>query len=1000
MQVGQANANTSAVKPFAQALAQAGFKGDIRQDVSTRLLAATDNSVYQVMPTLVLMPASPADIALLSNVAAQPQHAAIRFAPRGGGTGTNGQSLTDQVVVDTSRHTNRILSIDVEANRVEVEPGVVLGQLNAALSPHGQFFPPTTSTASRVTIGGMISTDACGKGSRIYGRTGDYVESLQLHLPDGREITCRRYTAEELAATSEDPGLCMAQAIRDLLQPQARRIREDFPDLHRSLTGYNLHDALMDDGSIDLTRLIAGAEGTLGLISRVTLRTRPLPACKAVIVVRYRDFDEALRDARWLLDSKPAAVETLDDHIRDLAQQDPLWERVSEAMTGTGGGAADRVMCNLVELIADSRDALERQIAELAARLEGRGSGYHVARDPSEMAALWNIRSRSVGMLGRTNGSRKPVAFVEDTAVPPEALADYIAEFRELLARHGVDYAMYGHVDVGCLHVRPALDMTDPEDRRRLRAISDEVVALVRRYRGLLWGEHGKGYRGEYTKHFFGDALYALLARVKALFDPDNRLNPGKIVAPSSRPEPLHAIDDVPFRGEYDARIPPETRMRWGGAMACNGNGVCFDWDTANVLCPSYKVTGDRIHSPKGRATLLREWLRELADEGQDPDATPQLRLPRKRSQAPDDIAHAVHDAMAGCLGCKACATQCPVHVDIPTMRSRFLDIYHRTYRRPVRDHLVARAEDMAPWMARFAMLARPALASAPGRHLARRLGLADLPVPARRTGLAICRERGHLVTRRWADARKQLANATNGVAVMPDAFTGYYERDTLPAACDLIAASGATPVVLPFMPSGKALHAQGFMAQHRRASRALLKALLPIARDGTPLVVVEPSIGLFLREDCRGLASASVPVQLLPEWIHAQARNGSLRGQDAPAEALPYTLFIHCTEQTHQGEVAARAWADAFAALGASMDVRRVGCCGMAGAYGHQAEQLENSRTLFDATWRPALEESPAERILATGYSCRTQVARFTNHRARHPAVALAALALQGDDS
>jgi FAD/FMN-containing dehydrogenase/Fe-S oxidoreductase len=975
------------LEAFLAELRREGFKGGIHKDLASRLLNATDNSIYQLLPELVLCPLDTDDINTLFCTSADPAHVGTRFCPRGGGTGTNGQALTNHVTVDTSRHTNKILGIDPSENWVEVEPGVVLGQLNAALAPLGQFFPPTTSTASRVTIGGMVSTDACGKGSRVYGRTGDYIESLQLHLPDGREITCRRYSASELEGTSEDPSIQLAQAVRKTLAPHSQQIRHQFPDLYRGLTGYNLNDALGLDGSIDLTRLVAGAEGTLGLVSRIKLKTRPLPAHKAVVVVRYSDFDEALRDAQWLLESGPTAVETLDERIRDLARHDPLWETVANAMTGPSDKS--RVMCNLVEIVADDFENLEAQIAHLSARLTARGSGHSLVRQPNEMAALWNIRSRAVGMLGRIKGNRKPVAFVEDTAVPPASLADYIAEFRQLLERYDVSYAMYGHVDVGCLHVRPALDMSNHKDQQRLRAISDEVVSLVRRYQGLIWGEHGKGFRGEYTQEFFGDKLYSVLGQIKGLFDPGNRMNPGKIVAPTDRSEPLHRIDEVPLRGQFDAQIPRETRANWHSAMACNGNGVCFDWDTANVLCPSYKATGDRIQSPKGRATLLREWIRQQATEGRTPEETPVRVLKLSREKQPDGIEHALHEAMAGCLGCKACATQCPVHVNIPSVRSRFLDIYYRTYRRPLRDHVVAETEGMAPWMSKLQPLVKHSINSSAGRQLCQWLGLVDLPIPARQSGLRKSRDHNHHVSRQWAEAYEKLASVAKPVAVIPDAFTAYYETQTLPAVCELIAATGSTPVILPFKPSGKALHAHGFMNRHQRASRRLLAKLSPLAEADIPIVAVEPSVGLFLRDDCQGLMSYRIPIQLLSEWVVDQAKG--LNSQKA--DDSPYTLFIHCTEQTYQNDSASQAWVAAFAAAGATLQIRKTGCCGMAGAYGHQSEQLQNSVTLFDASWRPAIESANPQRILATGYSCRTQISRFAEIQARHPAVALAEL-------
>lgn len=985
--------NQSSTKAFANALRQHGFEGHIGDDPASRLLAATDNSVYQQLPALVLFPASKTDIHRLLAAANEASLQDVRFAPRGGGTGTNGQSLTDQVVVDTSRHTNNILAIDVEAKTVEVEPGVVLGQLNHALAEHGLFFPPSTSTASRVTIGGMIGTDACGKGSRVYGRTGDYIESLQLHLADGREITCRQFSAAELANSTTDASVEFARAVQVLLHPHRKAIADGFPDLHRSLTGYNLRDALMPDGGVDLTRLVAGAEGTLGIVSRIRLRLKPLPSHKAVVVVRYVDFDQALRDAQWLVESAPAAVETLDDRIQTVARQDSLWPAVEAAMQGDGTDA--RVMCNFVELVANSGDELESQLGALVARLDARGSPYYVALGRDEMAALWNIRSRSVGMLGRTEGAQKPVAFVEDTAVPPAVLADYIAEFRQLLEQHGVDYAMFGHVDVGCLHVRPALDMTDAADRARIRVISDAVVALVKRYRGLLWGEHGKGFRGEYTREFFGDGLYQVLAEVKALFDPNNRMNPGKIVAPSTRPEPLLAIDAVPFRGQFDQQISLATRQRWGSAMACNGNGVCFDWDTANVLCPSYKVTGDRVQSPKGRATLLREWLRQLAEQGQMPEHIKRRFFRRARKQDPTDFSHQVHQAMSGCLGCKACATQCPVHVNIPDVRSRFLDVYHRIYRRDLRDYLIANAEGLAPLLATFSPLLAPIMSARPIKSLLSRIGVVDAPLPRRDHGIRQAKLAGYHVARSWAQAQRYLATVENPVAVLPDAFTGFHEQDTLPAVCAVITATGATPVVLPFQASGKALHAHGMLSAQRRVSRRLLQRLSGVTKiTGTGIVIVEPSVGLFLRDDCQGLLPDSHPcLSLFSEWLYEH--RASLQEwvkepikDSHPKSPTNYALFMHCTEQTADA-AAANAWQEIFEQLGQTLSLHSAGCCGMAGAYGHQSEHLVNSKALYESSWSQHLRGQAS--ILATGYSCRSQVKRFSAKRAVHPAVALA---------
>ncbi|MDN3516283.1 FAD-binding and (Fe-S)-binding domain-containing protein [Aquisalimonas lutea] len=977
-----------AADAFAAALRDAGFSGEIAADAASRLLAATDNSVYQVTPSLVLFPANGDDLQVASTVAGRAEHRAVSLVPRGGGTGTNGQALSSHVVVDTSRHTNRILHVDAAAERVRVEPGVVLAQLNAALAEHDLFFPPSTSTASRATIGGMIGTDACGKGSRAYGRTGDYVESLELLLPDGRAITCRRYAAEELAGPDQDPGVALAREVHAILAGHREAIRERFPDLNRSLTGYNLRDALGDDGSVDLARLVTGAEGTLGMIRSATLRLRRRPHHKAVVVIRYEHFDAALRDAQWLLESAPSAVETLDDRLYHLARQDSSWPRVAAAMAASSDHVGD-VITNFVEFSDDTRDRLQARVDALTRRLQGRGSSFHVTFDDAEMAELWNIRSRSVGMLGRTAGNRKPVPFIEDTVVPPEHLADYIAELRALLDDHGVDYAMFGHVDVGCLHVRPALDLTVPEDKRLLRVISDQVVELLQRYHGLLWGEHGKGFRGEYTRSFFGDTLYAALGQIKAAFDPDNRMNPGKIVAPDAAAAAVTPIDGVPLRGDHDARIPGPVRGAWSKAIACNGNGVCFDWDVANTLCPSYKATRDRIHSPKGRAMLLREWLQSPGGDTTDGARRPGLR--RRRRTGDDDIAHAVHDAMAGCLGCKACATQCPVHVDIPEMRARFLDAYHRRYRRPLRDYLLAGTEQMAPWMARAGGATRWLLGTRPARAGGAALGIVDAPVPARPAGLRAARGAGYEAARTWAAARDSIERASLPVAVLPDAFTAFFESRTLPAVCGLIRALGYTPIVLPYQASGKALHAHGFLDRFRRTAAGLLGELEGISETGAPVLAIEPSIGLFLRDEARAATPgrSRAAVHLLAEWL---AERACPEPQPARAGSAgePYRLLLHCTEKT--ATPAASQWQQAFRHAGLALETVASGCCGMAGAYGHQSEHQATSRTLYRQSWAPTVTSTRAERLLATGYSCRSQSERLGGVRPRHPAEVLAA--------
>jgi len=974
---------------FVEALRDAGFQGEIADDAATRITFATDNSIYQVLPPVVLFPRDGADIHRIVEVSVREAFAGIALTARGGGTGTNGQSLATTIVVDTSRHMNRILDVDPASGRVTVEPGVVLAQLNQRLAADGLFFPPMISTATRATLGGMIGTDACGKGSRRYGRTHDYVESLEVSLASGEALTLQSLDANaiERGVAAGDPAAQLAHELRAAVAPYRDLVTQTFPDMPRSLTGYNLRDAFDDDGSVHLQRLFTGAEGTLGLIRQATLRVIPKPTARRLAVIGYTTFEAALADARALLTTEPSAIETIDDRILALAQQDPGWHRVRHVIEG----APQARVINLVEYEEASESEVATRINGLDAALESSGravSDYRVD-DATVAAELWAIRARSVGLLARQPGARKPIPFIEDTVVPPDQLPEYIAELRALLDGYGIEYGMFGHVDVGCLHVRPALDMTDAADAALIREITDKVVVLLKRHRGLLWGEHGKGFRGEYTRDFFGETLYSLLTTVKRRFDPHNRMNPGKIVAPDGDPMRIDRIDAVPLRGEHDRQIDPAQRDRWSKAIDCNGNGVCFDWDARQAICPSYKITRDRIHSPKGRAGLVREWLRQGAADANETAVAATCTPRRRRAAVPTDFSHAVYDAMQGCLACKACATQCPVHVDIPDQRSRFLEVYHRRYRRPLRDRLAGALEHLAPVAAELAPLVNAWLASRPGRALTHRLGFADLPAFYRDHGLRRARRAGVRVLDGTSAACLPGEVRQRVVFITPDAFTTYFDPSVLPALCRLLEALALTPVILSYKPSGKALHVHGFRRAFAKLAQAHAWRLEAIAASRRPIVGIDPSTALMYGDEYPRSVAGDIwsRPQLLSTWLATL----SLPQRRSALSQRQFRLILHCTERT-ANPAAADEWREIFERVGLSLDVVETGCCGMAGIYGHQSEHLAHSRGLYDMAWRDAVEAVPAQNLLATGYSCRSQIARQSDRRAAHPVEVLAA--------
>ncbi|MCA9292005.1 MAG: hypothetical protein KDA25_12815, partial [Phycisphaerales bacterium] len=658
------------------------------------------------------------------------------------------------------------------------------------------------------------------------------------------------------------------------------------------------------------------------------------------------------------------------------------------------GGAAEVRAINLVEYAGDDAPTIDARVAALVASIDAMTgpdapSGATVMRDAKQINAFWTLRKRSVGLLGNLPGRRKPIAFVEDTVVPPERLRDFVREFRAILDDAGFTYGMFGHVDVGCLHVRPALDLKDERDADAVRRISDAVARLVRRYGGIIWGEHGKGVRGEYNPMFFGDVIYGAMREVKAAFDPRGQLNPGKIATPTNSTATLLTID-TEMRGRFDRQITPPLLERFDDAVRCNGNGQCHNDHADVVMCPSWKETRDRRHTPKGRAALMREWLRLLsnADATFDPDAPARGGFLRRRLNAwrrEPDFSHEVLDAMRGCLACKACAGQCPVKVDVPDFRAEFLQAYHDRYPRPLRDRLVAGIESALPRAARVAGLANVLTHLAP----ARLVGLVDAPVLATPTLAARLRD---------DPARRYDVGAlsANSVVIVPDAFSTFYTPQVVVALIAVIRALGFEAMLMPYFVNGKSMHVKGFTRRFRTIVRRNVPRLRAAAATGATLVGIDPAVTLTYRDEYRRALGADpgFRVLMVQEWL-----GEALAGRPArPVDAAPMRrLFMHCTERALT-PTSMRQWADACARLGAPVEVVDAGCCGMCGAYGHERDHVEQSRGIYARSWARHLGGSDLEH-LATGYSCRSQVKRIDGVDLRHPIEVLAD-ALRGEAS
>lgn len=1010
-QISQAPGVVQLVLNFLQALEQQGFTGDTATSYADRLTMATDNSIYQLLPDAVLFPRSTSDVALITRLAAEARFKALVFTPRGGGTGTNGQALNQGIIVDMSRYMNRIIEINPEEGWVRVEACVIKDQLNQFLKPYGFFFAPELSTSNRATLGGMINTDASGQGSLVYGKTSDHVLGLRAVLLGG-DILDTQAMPVTLAETLGKASTAIGRIYKTVLErcrDNRQLIVDNFPKLNRFLTGYDLRHVFNDEMTeFDLTRVLTGSEGTLAFITEARLDITRLPKVRRLVNIKYDSFDSALRNAPFMVEARALSVETVDSKVLNLAREDIVWHSVKELITDV----PDKTLLglNIVEFAGDDEALIDAQVAslcqrldELMARGEGGVIGWQRCDELAAIERIYAMRKKAVGLLGNAKGAAKPIPFAEDTCVPPEHLADYIVEFRALLDGHGLSYGMFGHVDAGVLHVRPALDMCDPQQEVLMKTISDEVVALTAKYGGLLWGEHGKGFRAEYSPAFFGEALYGELRKIKAAFDPENRLNPGKICPPEGLDAPMKQVDAVK-RGTFDRQIPTTSRTAWRGAMECNGNGLCFNFDVKSPMCPSMKITGNRIHSPKGRATLVREWLRLLADRGIDPLKL-ERELPEKRAslrtliertrnswharRGEYDFSHEVKEAMSGCLACKACSTQCPIKIDVPEFRSRFLQIYHGRYLRPLRDHLVATVESYAPLMARAPktfnfFMSQPWVRDLSAKHI----GMVDLPllsVPSLQRQMVGHHSANMTLEQLEALSEEQRART---VLVVQDPFTSYYDAQVVADFVRLVERLGFRPVVLPFSPNGKAQHIKGFLNRFAKTAQKTADFLNRVAELGMPMVGVDPALVLCYRDEYK-LALADkrgdFHVQLVHEWLPGVLE----RVEPRTVSGEPWYLFGHCTEVTALPGAPAQ-WAAIFARFGAQLENVSVGCCGMAGTYGHEVKNHANSLGIYELSWHQAMQRLPRNRCLATGYSCRSQVKRIEGNGVRHPLQAL----------
>jgi FAD/FMN-containing dehydrogenase/Fe-S oxidoreductase len=964
---------------------RAQLQGEVRFDPLSRSLYSTDASVYQIAPLGVVVVRSREDV--IRTVALARKHG-VSITARGGGTSQAGQAVGAGLQLDTSKYFNRVLEVNVEQRWARVEPGIVLDGLNAELRPHGLRFAPDISTASRATVGGMIANNSSGARSVLYGKTIDHVLELEVVLADGTVAHFRPLAADELdrACAGDTLEAAAYRTVRQTAAECAEEIERRFPKVLRRVGGYNLDQFVDPTRPFNLSRVVVGSEGTLAIVLSAKVNLVPLPKAKAVLTIEFEELLDALGTTPLVLRHAPSAVEVMDRFILDHANESPALLTLRNSILRTEPGA---LLC--VEMYADRADDLPPRLDALEQDLARSGvrATWHRAITAADQTRIWSLREAALGLSMAMRGDDKSLSFVEDTAVAPEKLRDYIARFLEIVHRHGTVSGVYAHASVGCLHVRPVVNMKTDAGIRRFEAIANDVADLVLEFGGALSGEHGDGMvRGPFTEKMFGSRLYEAFRAVKRTFDPVGVFNPGKIVDTP----PLTA--NLRFGAGYPTPDPQTffDYAEFGGlgraVEMCSGLGACRK-SLDGTMCPSYMATREEAHTTRGRANALR-----LAMAGT-------LDASFGRPLADQDL----HEVLDLCLECRACKSECPVGVDMARFKSEFLAGYWQRHRMPLRTRVVGHVRTLAEWGSRFAPVSNLVARSAPIRWLNEQL----LDLDRRRVPPAWASEpfvAQFERRRRVPEAEHDRAARGRPVPVVlfADTFTNFHHPEIGIAAADVLEAAGAAVRLVPHACCGRPLISQGLLGEARELASRNAEALFETASRGDRIVFLEPSCLSAVREDgpslLRGDAQRKAQVVaratvLFEEHLESELSRGSLK---LSLEAGPSTVLFH--GHCHQKSMGLARSAHALLSRIPSATVVDLdaGCCGMAGSFGYGRDHYDVSRTIGERKLLPAARAMQAGTVLAAaGTSCREQVAHFTGVAATHPAVLLRSLLAPG---
>ncbi len=940
-------------------------QAEVHVDAFTRVLYSTDASIYQVYPLGVVIPRTEED--LIAAVALAAEHG-LPILPRGSGSSLAGQAVGEAIVIDMSKYLNRILDINREARTVTVQPGIVLDHLNRALRPEGFMIGPDPASAERATLGGMAGNNSAGAHSILYGMTVDHVLAMDVVLADGSTARFEAVDGHTLAARARGSGLeaRLYREIPAIIDGVAEEIRRRFPKHWRRSSGYNLNYLLrgLEENRFNLAEVVVGSEGTLAVMRTLTLKLVERPPMTGLCVVHCDDLIQAMHvNVAALECCEPSAVELMDRFLLDLAREVPEYARQLTFVRGH----PEALM--VVEFYGQDEREIERKIEHLETELRRRGLAHTFVRalTPEQQAQVWGVRKVGLGLMMGIRGDFKPIPFIEDVAVPPTQLPDYVGDILDLMRRFNTRVAMYAHASAGCLHIRPLINLKDTAEVTKMAEIADAVADLALKYGGAMSGEHGDGLaRSQFNERIFGPVLYQAMRRIKGVFDPENRLNPGKVVDAPAMTENLR------YGADYVVRLLP-TRLNWDDFLGfdraveqCNGAGVCRKVGLG-TMCPTFMATRDERDSTRGRANALRAWL-------------------SGKPVYPSD--REVYEVLDLCIGCKACKAECPSAVDMNKIKTEWMAWYYEQYGLPLRNWVFGHIHHLNAVMSPLAPLANRVLASSLFRQtVGRWLGIhprRTLPTLATRTFLSWWRERSPAAP----------AAPRGRVVLFPDTFVTFHEPHIGQAAVHLLERAGFEVILAEKrVCCGRPLLSQGLLREAQKHAARNVRLLAPYAREGLPIIGLEPSCILTMRDEYPDLVPGAEAKEVAARCLTLDEFLAQLLERDPDALAFrsaaqPVYVHTHCHQKALVGpEPTLRLLRRA------GFDVHPIdaGCCGMAGSFGYEAEHYDLSVKIASERLLPALAQAPAEAlIVANGTSCRHQIADLSGRQPRHVAEVL----------